>query len=88
MAVFAALGEVPLGLENEKPNFENPNLTFDGFIAAEPGAVADGAMGAWFSSEAGSCCGSTSTVGVEAFTTWRGEPGFLGVRDCDGESFF
>ena len=32
--VFVGFGEAALGFENEKPNLENPNLTFEDFIVA------------------------------------------------------
>ena len=54
---FTGLGEAALGFENEKPNLENPNLTFEGFIEATLGETTeDETVGASFSLVVG-CCG-------------------------------
>jgi hypothetical protein len=58
IADFTGLGEATLGFEKEKPNFENPNLTFEDFIAETLGEMTVDEAGAWFSLEAGCCsCG-------------------------------
>ncbi len=52
---FTGLGEAALGFEKEKPNFENPNFTLEGFIVATLGETTVVETGAWFSLDAGCC---------------------------------
>ncbi len=85
---FTCLGEATLGFENENPNFENPNLTFEGFIVATFGETTDD-EGTSFSFVPGCCdCGWSFCTGETQVGGCRGDAGFAVECLWGGDDFF